>query len=92
MYDFVLTNLVSLLLLKVSLCSLDPLDPKVLNSLFLQFLWNTNPYKEEFRTMSYEVNAADRLVCGDAMFVGCLVIIPSQGNLATIAIRWCFFT
>lgn len=36
--------------------------------------------------MSYEVKAEDRLVCGDAMFVGWEVIIPSQGNWATIAI------
>lgn len=36
--------------------------------------------------MSYEVKAADRLMCDDAMFVGWEVIIPSQGHLATIAI------
>lgn len=32
------------------------------------------------------VQAADRPVCGSAKFISCEVIIPSQGNLAAIAV------
>lgn len=68
MTNFVLINLVSFLLLKVSLYSLAPLGPKCLNSFFfMPFLWNSNPYKERFRDISYKVKAADRLLCGSVL-------------------------
>lgn len=52
----------------------------------LTLVWTPSPYREGLRNTLYMLQAADRLVSGSAKFISCEVIIPSQGNLAAIAV------